>query len=187
METLKDLERLIRTQTINNKIIITECPYCKSRFQTYDKDKVFCNDLCEFRQKQIKKVPIEEKHGCSVDEFIGNSLGICRHCGDKLYSYNMNFCDSVCRSSREKYEKKTNTSRNCRACNLKFIPKPELRFYCSEYCNQKKISEQKQKNAKREKEKRELRPKKIGRKVSYEELNRRAELKRLEQEWKRLT
>lgn len=38
-----------------------------------------------------------------------------------------------------------------------------------------------------DKAKRELRPKKTGRKVSYAELNRRAEVKRLSEEWKRLT
>lgn len=172
---------------MNNKIIITECKYCKSRFQTYDKDKVFCNDLCEFREKQIKRVPIEEKHGCSVEEFIGNSVGICNHCGKYLDHYEMKFCDEHCRYSRRKYKEKISPSKLCRACKTPFIPKPELNFYCSEYCNQEKITERKQKQAEAEKAKRELRPKKTGRKVSYAELNRRAEVKRLAEEWKRLT
>jgi hypothetical protein len=171
------------------KIHHKQCQYCSNRFQTWDENKVFCSQQCEAFDK-IKVIPHEENPQVEIVENIASrrsGVRQCRHCGridrplkSHPYHSKQNFyCDGRCAMARVLYNKNKNTTQ-CLECEIEFSKLDS----CKEATQNKKRNEELAKK-RIERANKDTTPKK-RRGVSLAELNRRAEVRRLEYEWKRL-
>lgn len=170
-----------------------KCRFCNKPFSTFEEDKLYCNRECEVRG-EITENLIPKEENPDYEEF-GRARGYrqCYHCGKEhrvdsshpYYGRAYFYCDGKCMVAREIYNKRSREF-TCKECGSKFKANGRSTTYCSEACRRgnrktKRVSDytEAKKNSPKTNRKK-------GKPVPYGELNRRAEVKRLENDWKRL-
>jgi hypothetical protein len=190
------------------KLLHKNCPYCEKSFQTYEEEMLFCNTTCESKWKlAVNKTPKEEnpdyvpledvypkptltaaeiKHKTTIRE--------CRHCGDAVkltpnsgwFGRKYTYCDAHCYFARDQYNSKMNLLKVCKECGSKFRRTTNKEVYCSQSCKYGAQMTARVEEYRKVRMNRDHKDKPERRKISFEELNRRAEKKRLDDEWARL-
>ena len=175
---------------------LVHCKFCNQPFQTFDEDKKYCNDQCRARETILtSRTAMEDSKGRkSVPITDEDKWYRCHYCGTNIrkkkragaVSSTM-YCDAICQMAKKIHKTQMAKPKTCRECGIDFMPSQYSRVMCSESC--RKI-ERKRKGqeyfqsletpAKDPSEKHKNR-------VSYDELNRRSEVKRLNEDWKRLS
>jgi len=176
--------------------LFVHCKFCNQPFQTFDEEKFYCNDECETREKiMTSRTSIKDSKGKKGLPILDtDSWCRCHYCGENVRKKKKKesvsvpmFCDGICRMARDLHRKQMSKTRTCRECGIDFIATVRGQAMCSESC--KKIEE---KRKGKEYFSTLVKPEKTSsskpkRRISYEELNRRAEIKRLNEDWKRLS
>ena len=163
-----------------------QCVCCSRPFQTWENSVICCSQQCDSRHQALKKyVPKEENSEYKKPLLIGNEKE-CRHCGTIFYGGNSKYCCPGCRIAREIYEKKENVV-ICRECGTEFIKQSNNAEFCSFPCSNTWAKRDCREKKRIQRLKEGPKDRRKGKPVSYDELNRRAEKKRLDEEWKKLT
>lgn len=155
------------------KLLHKLCLFCSNPFQTYEDDKFHCNDVCKLKHESTK----DQEYHPEYDKF-----GLCRTCGKKI-SYFRKFCSPLCSLKLPMLIQK-NKKDICEYCKNEFTRATNVSKYCSSNCRSSANFKSRQKAI--EKSRKNPKERKKGKLVLYEELNRRAEVRRLEEEWRKL-
>lgn len=172
------------------KTYYKHCLKCEKGFSTFDQSKVYCQDLCECREKVN-----ELRNKLSVSCTNKNSKK-CAGCG--IYFMRRNgesYCSGACwwdtdrkrrlEESSQKYQTKL-IKKICPVCKWQFETSLKHQKYCTNICSQEMQKESMIKMREDQKLKNTNIVKK-RRKIPYHVLNMMAEKKRLEEDWNRLT
>ena len=181
------------------KILHKRCDYCNKPFQTYDPDLCHCCLDCERKQHICaERIPKEEDPDYFPIKHTGKRVmkykRQCHHCGtiatvergNPSYGNVYYYCDGYCRIGRELYEKEACKTKLCNECGVEFHDRGTINAYCSEACREANKKTKHRFRTDKDRSERELKDRCKGRPVDYQELVRRSEVKRLNEEWKRL-
>lgn len=187
------------------KILKKNCKFCNKPFNTYEINKEYCLDICKSRDSQKLKTPSAQERGIKI--LTIGELGRlwlkrkrqCNHCGEIYHVPNgtLNivgevaeehfnpffYCSANCQaasifSNNQKVNKCTICGIEFKGSNTKFCSE-ECSYYYKRKNNLNLQIEKRKENLGKEKKKRKA--------ISYEELNRRAEVNRLREEWEMLS
>jgi len=194
------------------KLLKKNCAFCNKPFLTYELDKFYCNDVCQTRDCDKLKAKSAKEKG--VKNLTHHQLDVlwkkyrkkqCRYCGNIYYvpkkgynntcisSGNVNlyyYCSVPCQATSTSGINKIGTY-ICKNCGIEFKQRgsaSEAKYsgFCTndcKYSHERKLAVEQTEIRRKESL---TKIKKKRKTISYEELNRRAEVKRLNEEWEKL-
>lgn len=172
------------------KTFYKHCLKCNRPFSTFSEIKIYCNDVCELRDRVAKK----SRELGITDKTIGAIK--CPGCNIYFVRRNReNYCNQICwenhyhrkiKEKKEELRKRNPIEQICPVCKSKFIALTRGYKYCSNLCA-KKIGDENFEKLKAKKREENAKAGKKKRKIPYHVLNMIAEKKRLDEEWDRLT
>lgn len=172
------------------------CGFCNQSFQTFEKDKEYCNHTCEMRaQVRDSRAPWEGKL-CreGIEPTWEERFSTCKHCGKRWgkervgpNGVRLKYCDAICAMARQIHRGTKAVEKMCKECGKMFVPSSENKVCCSDVCKHSKRQKIKLKKEQIKNLEDASNPTKTRNFVGFNSLNRSAEAKRLSEDWKRLS
>lgn len=168
-----------------------KCLFCNCPFNTFEEDKVFCNDKCETKYGAIKLSESCKNRGPREVDIEDKHTKICANCkrffscppGHWTHRKKLKFCSDECYIAHYYTKNIIRDKKPCRECGREFIPSQEESIFCSESCRKSLAMYTKIKKAEKRCKESNGRDKKKRNGLPFEVINRIVEVKRLKEDW----